>query len=392
MSTKKAAIERIAGYDVHPAASLFPLMGETELAELAGDIAARGQHDPVILHEGKVLDGRNRLTACELAGVQPKLVEWDGAGGSAVAFVLSKNLHRRHMTDSQRAMIAADFLPLFQEESRARRDAQLRRGSQPPAVSDSTDSPLAPRGANGKSVHKAAVVAGVGARSVERAKAVAEAAPAIADQVRAGAVTLKQAEKTIKRAAQVEAVSAYQPPTGRYSVIVADPPWQYEKRAGDATSRGHTPYPTSPGDEVVELVTSLIAPVADDDCILWLWITNAHLLEGLGHDILENLGFTGKTILTWVKPRMGVGDWLRGQTEHCILAVKGKPVIRPPTIFGTVLNAPTREHSRKPDEFYAMVQALCPAPAKLDLFAREARPGWAISGAEENKFDVQGEA
>ena len=92
-----------------------------------------------------------------------------------------------------------------------------------------------------------------------------------------------------------------------------------------------------------------------------------------------------KTILTWVKNRVGVGNWLRGQTEPCLLAVRGNPVVTL-TNQSTVLQAPVREHSRKPEEFYALVEGLCPATSRLELFAREQRDGWACAGAEVDKF------
>ncbi len=79
--------------------------------------------------------------------------------------------------------------------------------------------------------------------------------------------------------------------------------------------------------------------------------------------------------------------WLRGQTEHCILAIKGNPVMML-TNQSTVLHAPVREHSRKPAEFYALVESLCPARDRLDLFAREQRPGWACIGAEAMRFQT----
>jgi hypothetical protein len=89
-------------------------------------------------------------------------------------------------------------------------------------------------------------------------------------------------------------------------------------------------------------------------------------------------------ILTWVKDRFGTGDWLRGQTEHCLLCVRGRPMV---TLSNqsTVLFGPVREHSRKPDEFYALVEALCPGP-KVELFARTSREGWACHGNETERF------
>ena len=94
------------------------------------------------------------------------------------------------------------------------------------------------------------------------------------------------------------------------------------------------------------------------------------LVHGAHLEILRAWGgFEPKTLLTWVKDRMGYGDWLRCQSEHCIMAVRGKPVVTL-TNQTTVLHAPVRGHSVKPREFYDLVESLCPAPRYADLFSR----------------------
>jgi N6-adenosine-specific RNA methylase IME4/ParB-like chromosome segregation protein Spo0J len=171
-------------------------------------------------------------------------------------------------------------------------------------------------------------------------------------------------------------------PGGPYRVIVADPPWAYTKREGDLTHRGDLPYPPMTTDAICKMgVGDLAHP---EGTVLWLWTTNAFMWDA--REVLDAWGFEPKTILTWVKDRMGLGDWLRGQTEHCILAVRGKPTVTL-TNQTTVLHGPMREHSRKPDEFYGLVEALCPG-SKVELFCRTPRPGWAIWGAETEKFDA----
>jgi N6-adenosine-specific RNA methylase IME4 len=125
-----------------------------------------------------------------------------------------------------------------------------------------------------------------------------------------------------------------------------------------------------------------ICDIADDNAILWLWATNAHLRAAF--EVVDAWGFEYKTLLTWVKDRMGTGEWLRGQTEHCLFATRGRPLFLRgnPT---TVLEATRREHSRKPDEFYALVEATCPG-GKVDLFSREPRNGWQAYGNDAKRF------
>ena len=124
-----------------------------------------------------------------------------------------------------------------------------------------------------------------------------------------------------------------------------------------------------------------VASIAHADCILWLWTTNAHL--PVAFEVLDAWGFEHKGMLTWGKKWIGMGNWLRGQTEHCLLAVCGKPMVTL-TNQSTLLEAPSRGHSRKPNEFYELVESLCPAPTggRAELFQRTPRPGWVGHGDE----------
>lgn len=133
---------------------------------------------------------------------------------------------------------------------------------------------------------------------------------------------------------------------------------------------------------IEQIAAMPVADLAARDAILWLWTTNAHMPGAF--DILNAWGFEHKTILTWAKDRMGMGDWLRGQTEHCLLAVRGKPVVTL-TNQTTLLSGTVREHSRKPEEFYNLVESLCPG-SKVELFARSKRPGWVCHGDQTELF------
>lgn len=164
-------------------------------------------------------------------------------------------------------------------------------------------------------------------------------------------------------------------PDGRFRVIVIDPPWQYETRAADTSHRGRNRYPDMSIEEICALP---VGELAEDDCILWLWTTNAFMHEA--YHCLNAWGFTPKTILTWDKVILGLGDWLRNVTEHCIVATRGKPIVTL-TNQTTMIREQRGQHSRKPDAFYALVDALCPG-SKLEMFARSPRDGWERWGAE----------
>ena len=163
---------------------------------------------------------------------------------------------------------------------------------------------------------------GVGRTTIERAEAVVEAAEEepeeyghLVEQMdRSGKVAGAYRRLTVLKQAKELEAAAPELPTGPFQVIVADPPWQYD-------SGNSLPYPTMPLEDIKAMP---VREIADENAILWLWTTNAHL--PVAFDVVAAWGFEYKTLLTWVKDRMGTGEWLRGQTEHCMLAARGKPV------------------------------------------------------------------
>jgi N6-adenosine-specific RNA methylase IME4 len=178
--------------------------------------------------------------------------------------------------------------------------------------------------------------------------------------------------EVLRQARQLEA-AVPELPTGPFQVIVADPPWRYESLN----------YFRDIMMMMKELQAMSGGEFSNENAILWLCTTNAHLR--VAFEVVESWGFEYKTLLTWVKDRMGTGEWLRGKTEHCLLATRGKPVF----LHGnqtTVLEATRREHSRKPEEFYLLVDETSPG-RKVELFSRQRRSGWAVFGNHTDQFD-----
>ncbi len=180
---------------------------------------------------------------------------------------------------------------------------------------------------------------------------------------------------------------------GHYQCIVIDPPWFYRLRSKDKTHRNRIPYQPMRTEEILALPIPELC--GSNGCILWLWFTNNHMIEAA--HCLETWGFELKTILTWekvtkdnTKTHLGVGHWLRNSTEHCALAVRGNVKAfagRTLTNQSSILHSPRREHSRKPEQFFELVEKLCPDMTKLEMFARSSRIGWDCWGDEALKFD-----
>lgn len=165
-------------HELHPLCTLFPRMAGAEFDALVADIASNGLQNPIVLHDSMVLDGGNRYRACQAAGVEPRFIAFDGA--SVVQFVLSANLHRRHMTAGQQAAIVA----AAQDWGRA----FMRGGDRKSDQSRVTDF---------DTVDKRAAAAGVHRDTQMKADKVVRESPELARKVAHGEITLPQAVRTI---------------------------------------------------------------------------------------------------------------------------------------------------------------------------------------------------
>ncbi len=172
-----------------------------------------------------------------------------------------------------------------------------------------------------------------------------------------------------------------------FKTILADPPWQFQNRTGKVAPEHKRllRYPTLTLDEIKRLP---VGELADEPAHLYLWVPNALLQEGL--DVMKSWGFTYKSNLVWLKVRKdggpdgrGVGFYFRNVTELILFGVKGSMrTLAPGRRQVNLLASRKREHSRKPDEIYDLVEDCSPGPY-LELFARFARKNWAQWGNED---------
>lgn len=385
-------------YPSHPLADMFPMIPEADRKLLADDIVTFGQRDPIILLDGMVLDGRNRHWACGFAEIEPIYEQY--SGDDPLNFVLSKNLHRRHLTESQRALIAAAIV-------------DWERG-----VNQTTAG-----GAN-LPTRRAAEKLSISERAVKSAKRVYQhAAPELLDAIRAGKVTIHAGEaiselqhseqaKIVReekraivakakeiRADQAKVRHAVRTTTlsliaekGRetapgkiqklFPVIYADPPWRFgawsEVTGHNKSAENH--YPTMETDAICDLFADIGSPCTDD-AVLFLWATNPMLLDGLR--VLEAWGFNYVHHWIWDKEEIGTGYWGRDRHELLLIGKRGN---FPAPLMGTQPDTVYRErksdHSVKPVYFAEQLERLFPDLQKLEMFCRDPRPGWDAWGYE----------
>lgn len=349
--------------DFHEVASIFPMMSAEEFNALKSDIAANGQREPVWTYRGKVIDGRNRYRACVELGIEPVCREWNGVG-SLVAFVVSLNLHRRHLDSSQRAAVAVEILPRLEAEANERQ----RGGRGGVLLSQKIDE------AKSRASDQAARIVGTNRQYVSDAKKLKQEEPELFERVRSGEITIPEAKKEVriaeraKRDAELESPSL---PTGRYGLVYVDPPWQYDFSKSDSREiENH--YPTMDLEQICALP---VADLFETDCVCFMWATSPKLAEAM--KVLEAWGLEYKTCMVWVKNKIGMGYYARQQHELLLIATRGNPPVpEPQDRPSSVINAPRGEHSAKPEEFYGLLDRMYPYSRRVELFARSKREGW----------------
>lgn len=171
-------------------------------------------------------------------------------------------------------------------------------------------------------------------------------------------------------------------PDRMYQVIYADPPWGYRNKRTRAAAEKH--YSTMSIEDIKAL---LVADIAADNCVLFLWATFPMIREAL--DTIEAWGFTYKTVaFVWAKRNRksegwfwGLGNWTRSNPEICLLAIKGHPK-RVSAAVHSLIEAPVGRHSAKPVEARERILELMGDVPRIELFAREEVPGWDAWGDE----------
>lgn len=374
--------------DAHPFADLFPMMDGPDFDLLVDDIRENGLRAPIVLYEGRVLDGRNRQKACAVLGIAPDHETY--AGDDPLGYVVSVNIRRRHLTASQRAMIADRMATLRhgQTKRKGARDAELRVSRADAATALNVSS---------RSVSDARKVATDGAgpvvKAVESGKLAVDVAARLARLDRCDqAAVLKKARtgdgvdkrrvvQEIKKARREDRLRALcgrcqALPDRKYGVVYADPPWTfapYSPETGMDRAAGNH-YPTAS----LEVIRSH-KPATADDAVLFLWATAPMLVEAL--DILRAWGFAYKSHCIWDKAKSGTGYWFRSRHELLLVGVKGRPPA-PADVPDSVYAEKAGRHSAKPAFFREMIEVLFAGVPRLEMYAREAPPGWDVWGYE----------
>lgn len=372
--------------NAHPYAMTFPKMGEVEFAELKRDIKLNGVRQPIVMYRGLILDGRHRYAACSDLDIDCPQEEFAGDDADALTFVISTNLHRRHLKESQRAWVA-DKLATMRKGRHTQGNASIE------AFSMSQPDAAKMLNVARSSVQRAAIVRDKGVKELHDKVEGGDLAVSVASKIAKlpkdkQREVLKdarpeQAIKKVARAGKERALAertiaeSFKTETARYGVIYADPPWRFETRSENGMDRSaDNHYPMMTLDDIA----ALPAPAARD-AVLFPWATAPMLPEAL--DVMRVWGFAYKSQIVWVKDRVGTGYWARNQHEIMLIGTRGDiPAPVPGTQPASVITAPVRAHSAKPAVFAEMIEGLFPNLPKVEMFCRSPRAGWAAHGNE----------
>ena len=372
--------------EFHPLAQIFPLIEGAVFDELVADIKAHGVREPIWIYDGQILDGRNRYRASAIAGVDCPMREYQG--NDPAAFVVSFNLKRRHLNESQRAMVAAKLANLQHGQRKDRVEGSIDLSTASVMVNVSEPSIKRARAVQREAVPEliAAVEQGHIAVSIA-AKAAALPAEnqreiakrAIAGEANAARKVVKQKQREQKEKALGSKQIAL--PQKRYGVILADPEWKFETWSplGLVNSSPDNHYPTS---ELDVIKARDVPSISADDSVLFLWATVPTKPQAL--EVMAAWGFAYKSQCIWVKDRAGTGYWFRNQHEILLVGTRGKiPAPALGTQWSSVIEAPVGEHSAKPEIFNELIEAYFPTLPKIELNRRgPARAGWDAWGNE----------
>jgi ParB/RepB/Spo0J family partition protein len=360
-----------------------------DIASLAQNIAEIGLLHPVVISKtgDKLIAGERRIRAYQLLGwtkIPVTVVDLTEVARGERA----ENLERKDFTLTEAVAIKRAVEPMLAAEAKARQAAggELKSGASAnlaEAKGDTRDKVAKHTGKKRTALAKAEVVVA----ALEAEPDNAEIAGIVETMDATGNVNgalraLKERDREARRTEnreKVATISSVVAADAKFATIVIDPPWDWgDEGDQDQLGRAKPDYATMTIEQLMDF--TMVSDHADTDCHLYMCITNRSLPKGFA--LLERWGFRYVTMLTWVKPSYGMGNYFRGQTEHILFGVKGSQMLKRKDI-GTAFPWPRgpNGHSSKPVEMYEMVESASPGPY-FEIFSRHERPDWTSWGED----------
>ena len=375
---------------------LIPQLSFNEYQTLEENIVKDGCRDPLVVWNGILIDGHNRYTICTKHNLKFSVVEklFDSRNDVCI-WIIQNQLGRRNLPHFARAELGIKLKHFFQEKGleNKKNAGKLHGISDVNSVKElpqNSAKPISDSCVKIDAREEVAKLSGVSHDTISKVEKILETAPSEEiKKARTGEVSVNQMYSTIKRKEKEEQRNQHVNENiekikkgksmseidGLFQTIVIDPPWDWgDENDINQFGRAKPDYATMPFKEILK---SPVIRLADENCHLYLWITNRSLPKGF--ELIEAWGFRYITCLTWVKPSFGMGNYFRGSTEQVLFAIKGNMPLKRHDV-GTHFKAPRGEkHSEKPDEIYDLIETCSYAPY-IELFSRHNRDGWTTWG------------
>lgn len=371
--------------------NLIPALTADERKGLEESILKEGCRDALVLWGDILIDGHNRYAICTAHNIPFETVQREFASrDDVIEWIIINQFSRRNLPLYERARLALRLKPVIAEKAKEKQISTLAQNKNTVCQnSDKRETPIDTK----KVLAEAAGVSHDTIAKVEKIEAVAT--PELIEQLRKGDISINQAYQTVRREAKKEEVQKRieehsKVQTGaidinntdrKYNIIYADPAWQYWE-SGNKNQSLH--YKTMTVDEICSLP---VKDIADNDCVLFLWVTYPILQEAFR--VIEAWGFKYSTCaFVWVKknkqkdtPFIGCGAWTRANSELCLLATKGN-ITRLDASISQIIESPVEEHSKKPDIVRELITRLVGELPRVELFCRNPVDGWDVWGNE----------
>jgi len=366
---------------------LIPELTQEEFKQLEDNCIAEGIREKIITWNGYIIDGHNRYHIAQKWDLDFETESKQFEDENAVReWMILNQFGRRNLSNYQRSVLALELEDVFSKKAK---ENQIRTSeNRVRQISDKQEIDTK------KELSK---VANVSHDTIAKVKHIeAKATPEVKQKLSTGEVSINQAYQEIKKeekkAERIEVIKqqiidieegGLPELKGLFDVVSVDPPWPYEGESKKVTSfdavgrRVANPYPEMSIKEIKEIELPLM-----DDSVVLLWTTHKFLPDAF--DILKEWGLDYKATLVWNKQKIGMGAWFRMQCEFCLVGIKGKPYWEN-TTFRDIFEEPRREHSRKPDGFFDMIEKIT-LGRRLEYFSREQRENWEVYGNDTEKF------
>lgn len=381
---------------------LLPPLPEDKRKQLEENVLRDGIREPLTIWQGILVDGHNRYEIAQKHGLDFKTVEKDFASrNDAMYWMVMNQFGRRDLTAYDRSVLALKLKPIIAakaKEKQAEYHGNQYQSAVPQIFAEvqTTTPQEQKKNENDRETNaQIAEKAGVSRETIRKVEKIeAQATPEIKAALRSGDLSINAAYNKVQQAKrkadiqqQVEEIEqqAAEQPEGLFDVIAIDPPWGYVKEAHHGSFDADGRRCTNPYPEMTQAELKAIELPAADNCVLFLWTTHKFIWDA--KELLDHWGFNYRCMLVWNKQMLGTGNLIRMQCEFCLVGLKGKPVFKDVHNVRDLIEEMRREHSRKPEAFYQLVEELC-AGRKLDYFSRQQREGWSTYGNDTNKFKV----